>query len=84
VSTRMQGVVFRREYPLVAVVRLVTHIRFDQPVARVPRMAHQFASHMSVFHASECFQKKVKVITSHPLPVRCRLDIRYICECINA
>jgi hypothetical protein len=60
----MQYVIFRREYSLEAVVSWITHIRLDEPVARVSRVAHQLASHVSLFGAPEYFQIKIKVISS--------------------
>jgi hypothetical protein len=50
--------IFRREYSLAAVVSWITRIRLDEPVAGMSRVAHQFASHVSLFGAPEHFQNK--------------------------
>jgi len=55
-SARMQYVIFRREYSLVAVVSSITLIRLDEPMPRVFRVAHQFAPHMSLCDEPEYFQ----------------------------
>ena len=54
----MQYVIFRREYSFATVVRWITLIRVDEPVAGVSRLAHQFASHVSLCGAPEYFQNE--------------------------
>ena len=41
-----------------SLVSWITHIRFDEPVARVPRVANQFAYHVSLFGAPEYIQSE--------------------------
>lgn len=57
-SARMQYVIFRREYSLVAVVTQITLVRLDEPVARACGVAHQIASHMSLCGEPEYFQNE--------------------------
>jgi hypothetical protein len=65
-SARMQYVIFRREYSLVAAVSWIKHTRMDELVARLSRVAHQFAAHVRLFGGPEYFQNKKTSQFLHP------------------